>query len=148
MLSERSSMKLQQCRQINPARFLHLAKARKIFRRLAMISNPTRTCSSTSGSYGVRRYPSGVSTAKMESSFFTRRRCRSSFGSITPVDVPTALSFNFIRFVITMDIIIADVVLSNSFPMTSRPVSPIPSSCSAPPWLRTASSSAASACIA
>ena len=80
---------------VDPNRLLHLDSARNVSRYLAMKSRPSFNCLSTSGSYGVSKYPPGVSTANKVSFSFTRMRTSISLGTIIPVDVPTGLSFNF-----------------------------------------------------
>src|SRR5262250_3334609 len=88
-------MQVKKCLPINPARLFHLANARKVSRYLAINSKPSFTCSSTSGSKGVSRRPPGVSVAKRMSFFLTRKRCSTSLGRITPVEVPTERSLSF-----------------------------------------------------
>src|ERR1700719_4095081 len=93
---KRSGMEEQNRTTVNPARLLHFAKARKVSLYSLMNSRPSFTCASTSGSYGVRKYPLGASMAKSASSFLTFSRWRISFGRTKPVEVPTARSLSFI----------------------------------------------------
>src|SRR5688572_19983439 len=73
----------------------HFASSRKVLRYFRMTLRAASMSASNSGSYGVISTPLAVSIRVSVSPFSILRRARTSFGRMTPTELPIAVTLIF-----------------------------------------------------